>query len=103
DADATLAGFQVRVAIQTSPDVGTNGVQITISPGGTSLLTPDGVTHQASLDFSVPDTGPFSYAVSIQVTDLAGNSSARDFTVQIGDSGVPGFFANVRFSDNTLR
>ena len=103
DSDATLAGFQVRVAIQTSPDVGANGVEISRSPGGTDLLTPDGVTYQASVDFTVPDAGPFSYAISVTVTDLAGNTAARTFTIQVGDSGVPGFFANVRFSDNTLR
>jgi large repetitive protein len=102
DSDPTLIGYQVRLAIQTASDVGGNGVQITRTPGGTSTLTPDGVSHQASVDFTVPDTGPFSYAISIGVSDLAGNASARTFTIQVGDAATPGFFGNVRFSDNTL-
>jgi len=102
DADATLAGFQVRIAVQTSSDVGANGVVITRFPGGMDALTPDGVTHQVSDDFTVPDTGPFSYAITVGVTDLAGNAASRTFTIQLGDSSLPGFFANVRFTDTVL-
>src|SRR5262249_29620483 len=58
--------------------------------------------HQASVDFTVPDTGPFGYAISVAATDLAGNSAVRTFTIQVGDPATPGFFANVQFSDNTL-
>lgn len=102
DADAALAGFQVRVTVQTAADVGPNGVQVTHSPGGTDAASPDAVSHQASVDFTVPDTGPFSYALSVSATDMAGNGVSRTFTVQLGDSGLPGFFSSVKFSDNTL-
>ena len=55
-------------AIQTSADVGTGGVQITHTPPGTvDVLTPDAVGHRASVDFTVPDTGPFDYAIVIRV------------------------------------
>jgi hypothetical protein len=103
DADPSLAGFQARVTVQTSADVGSGGVQITHTPPGTvDTLTPDAVSHQATLDINVPDIGPFDYAFAVNAVDAAGNPASRTFTIQVGAGGAVGFFTQVVLGDNTL-
>ena len=102
DADPAAAGFQVRVAVQTSADVGMGAVSVSHSPPGvTDMLTPDLVNHRASVDFTVPDSGPFDYSVDINIRDAAGNSRGRAFSLQIGEGGTFGFFNGVAFSDSS--
>ena len=103
DADPGMDGFQVRVAVRTSADVAAGGVQVTHTPPGTvDSLAPDAVSHQASVDFTVPDSGPFDYTVLVAVADAAGNARSRTFTLQIGGGGSLGFVSSLAFSDNTL-
>ncbi|HVE87179.1 MAG TPA: VCBS repeat-containing protein [Myxococcales bacterium] len=103
DADSAAGGFQVRVTVLASADVGTGGVTVTHTPPGTvDVLTPDPTTHQATVDFTVPDAGPFDYTVVVAVADPAGNSRSRTFTLQIGGGGSVGFISGLGFSDFTF-
>ena len=101
DADGAAGGFQVRVTVETSADVGADGVRLTLTPPGTvTLLTPD-ASRRTSLDFTVPEAGPFDYTVAINITDPAGNARTRTFTLRIGEGGTFGFFREVVFVDDS--
>lgn len=103
DADPAATGFQVRVTVRTSADVVTDGVTIVRTPSGQSTpLTPDPVRREATLDFTVPDLGPFDYTFDLRVEDPAKNTRSGQVRVQIGQGGTLGFFTGLQFSDNTL-
>lgn len=103
DADPATPGFQVRVKVLTSADVGTDGVSITRTPSGqVTALTPDPVTREATLDFTVPEAGPFDYTFDLRVADPAKNTRTGQAAVRIGEGGSAGFFKTLEFSDNTL-
>ncbi|MBU8896139.1 FG-GAP repeat protein [Corallococcus sp. M34] len=85
DADPTASGYQLRVSMLTSADVGADGVLFTLEPGLTPVsLTPSGraVTH----DFTVPASGTQTYTLTVTARDTAGNPSAavtRTVTVDL--------------------
>jgi hypothetical protein len=85
DEDAAQAGFQVRLSLNTSADVGTEGVEVTLMPGGTVLRrTPSGPAHTVSEVLTLPNAGATIYEVLLKATDRAGNSTtASAFKVDL--------------------
>jgi large repetitive protein len=85
DAAPEQAGFQLRLTLTNlSADVGTEGVEVTLTPPGTVLRrTPSGQAVSELL--TLPDSGTTAYELSIRVVDRAGNvtTQTRAFTVDL--------------------
>jgi hypothetical protein len=88
DADASQAGFQVRLTLATSEDVGTNGVEIVATPGGTFTRTPS--TQLVTELLTAPAGTTTPYAFRLQATDQAGNVTGgmHAVTVDLEPPGV---------------
>lgn len=75
DADSSTAGFQLRTNVDTSTDVVTTAVAVTVtgatSTAGTASRTGDRVTR----DFTFPATGTNTVSVGAVCTDAAGNAT----------------------------
>lgn len=90
DEDLAQAGFQVRLTLTTSADVGTDGVEATLMPGGTVLRwTPTEQTHTVSELITLPASGATVHEVLLKATDRAGNTNtASAFTVDLEPPGL---------------
>lgn len=68
------AGFQLRVTVNTSSDVGANGVRMALSPVGEVVdVTP--VARVATHAFTLPADGTRDYTLTLTAVDASGNVS----------------------------
>jgi hypothetical protein len=89
DADPAQVGYQVRLSLATSTDVGVNGVEMTLTPPGTVVRrTPSG--QAVSELFTLPSSGTTAYEFQVRATDRAGNTTTltRTFTVDLEPPGL---------------
>ncbi|ADO74340.1 uncharacterized protein STAUR_6583 [Stigmatella aurantiaca DW4/3-1] len=84
DDSSPANGFQLRAVVNTSADVGTGGVRMWLSPGGSPVsLTPAELV--ATHEFTVPGTGKTEYTLSLVAVDTSGNETSvvRTLTVDL--------------------
>jgi hypothetical protein len=87
DADSSQPGFQVQLTVATSEDVGTHGVELVATPGGTFTLTPAAQLVTQVLTAPAGATTPYTFR--IQATDQAGNVTVFTHAVTV-DLEPPG-------------
>ncbi|PTL83808.1 Ig-like domain repeat protein [Vitiosangium sp. GDMCC 1.1324] len=82
DADSSTAGYQVRLSARTSADVGSEGVEVNVTPlNETRKSTPSAL--KISELFTVPTSGATTYTFRIQATDEAGNQTTVTRTATV--------------------
>lgn len=75
DADTSTAGFQLRVAFDTSPDVATGSGAVSITGGTATAGTPTRNGDRITRDYTFAATGTDTVSVGVVCTDGAGNAT----------------------------